>query len=116
MSEIADFAQSLLPIAGDLVLAILATALADRSPVPAPAVFSRGGRTRVGLDLSAVLAPTDPAVVFSVLREREIESRSGTILEGEAGVNDPAGSRSCWAWSSSPHTPVRRFSSWSRTS
>jgi potassium/hydrogen antiporter len=39
----------------------------------------------------AALAPTDPAVVFSVLGGREIEGRSGTVLEGEAGVNDPAG-------------------------
>jgi cell volume regulation protein A len=30
-------------------------------------------------------------VTFSVLGGREIKGRSGTILEGEAGVNDPAG-------------------------
>lgn len=41
--------------------------------------------------LGAALAPTDPAVVFSVLGRREIGGRSGTVLEGEAGVNDPAG-------------------------
>ena len=41
--------------------------------------------------LGAALAPTDPAVVFSVLGRREIDGRSGTTLEGEAGVNDPAG-------------------------
>jgi cell volume regulation protein A len=39
----------------------------------------------------AALAPTDPAVMFSVLGPREIEGRSGVTLEGEAGVNDPAG-------------------------
>jgi potassium/hydrogen antiporter len=39
----------------------------------------------------AALAPTDPAVMFSVLGRREIGGRSGTTLEGEAGVNDPAG-------------------------
>jgi potassium/hydrogen antiporter len=39
----------------------------------------------------AALAPTDPAVMFSVLGRREIEGRSGATLEGEAGVNDPAG-------------------------
>jgi cell volume regulation protein A len=39
----------------------------------------------------AALAPTDPAVVFSVLGGTEIRGRAGTILEGEAGVNDPAG-------------------------
>ncbi len=41
--------------------------------------------------VGAALAPTDPAVMFSVLGGREIEGRSGTTLEGEAGVNDPAG-------------------------
>src|SRR5919205_1041451 len=39
--------------------------------------------------LGAALAPTDPAVMFSVLANREIRGRSGTILEGESGANDP---------------------------
>jgi cell volume regulation protein A len=46
--------------------------------------------TTAGL-LGAAVAPTDPAVVFSVLGNREIEGRSGTILEGESGANDPVG-------------------------
>lgn len=41
--------------------------------------------------LAAALAPTDPAVMFSILGNREIGGRTGTILEGEAGVNDPVG-------------------------
>jgi cell volume regulation protein A len=41
--------------------------------------------------LAAALAPTDPAVMFSILGNREIGGRAGTILEGEAGVNDPVG-------------------------
>jgi potassium/hydrogen antiporter len=41
--------------------------------------------------VGAALAPTDPAVMFSVLRGKEVAGRSGTVLEGEAGVNDPAG-------------------------
>jgi cell volume regulation protein A len=41
--------------------------------------------------LGTALAPTDPAVVFSVLGRREVAGRSGTILEGEAGANDPVG-------------------------
>lgn len=41
--------------------------------------------------VGAALAPTDPAVVFSVLGGTTIHSRAGTILEGEAGFNDPAG-------------------------
>jgi cell volume regulation protein A len=48
------------------------------------------GWTLAGI-VGAALAPTDPAVVFSVLGGREIEGRAGTTLEGEAGVNDPAG-------------------------
>ena len=39
----------------------------------------------------AALAPTDPAVMFSVLGNHHIGGRSGTTLEGEAGLNDPAG-------------------------
>jgi cell volume regulation protein A len=41
--------------------------------------------------VAAAVAPTDPAVMFSVLGRREIEGRSRVVLEGEAGVNDPAG-------------------------
>lgn len=41
--------------------------------------------------LGAALAATDPAVVFSVLGKREIAGRTGTILEGESGANDPVG-------------------------
>lgn len=41
--------------------------------------------------LGAALAPTDPAVTFSVLGGREIEGRTGTILKGESGANDPVG-------------------------
>jgi cell volume regulation protein A len=45
----------------------------------------------VSLLLGAALAPTDPAVTFSVLAGKEVEGRSGTILEGESGFNDPVG-------------------------
>jgi cell volume regulation protein A len=41
--------------------------------------------------LGAALAPTDPAVMFSVLGNREVGGRTGTILEAESGVNDPVG-------------------------
>jgi cell volume regulation protein A len=46
---------------------------------------------RGALLLGAALAATDPAVVFSVLGKREISGRTGTILEGESGANDPVG-------------------------
>lgn len=54
-------------------------------------------RLLFGLDWYAALlvataiAPTDPAVVFSVLGKRQITGRSGTVLEGESGANDPVG-------------------------
>lgn len=53
--------------------------------------FLFGFEWQSSLLLGAALAPTDPAVVFSVLGRREISGRSGTILEGESGANDPVG-------------------------
>jgi len=46
---------------------------------------------RPALLLGTALAPTDPAVVFSVLGRREIAGRTGTLLEGESGANAPVG-------------------------
>jgi cell volume regulation protein A len=166
LPEITDFAGPLTLVAAGLILAVLATALTGRLPIPAPALFLAGAaiasdlfpslrdqvaiitvervavvalivilfnggrdiganrmrrslgdvtaigllgtfatagalavaaRVVLGLDwavagvLGAALAPTDPAVMFSVLGRREIGGRSGTVLEGEAGINDPAG-------------------------
>ena len=45
----------------------------------------------LALLVGTAVAPTDPAVVFSVLGQREIRGRSGTIIEGESGANDPVG-------------------------
>ncbi len=41
--------------------------------------------------VATAVASTDPAVVFSVLGERITSGGAGTILAGEAGVNDPVG-------------------------
>ena len=41
--------------------------------------------------IGAAIAPTDPAVMFSVFGDREVSGRTGTILEGESGANDPVG-------------------------
>lgn len=46
---------------------------------------------RVALLIGTALAPTDPAVVFSVLGRREVAGRTGVLLEGESGTNDPVG-------------------------
>jgi cell volume regulation protein A len=66
--------------------------------------------------LGAALAPTDPAVMFSVLGNREVGGRTGTILEGESGANDPVGialmvGLLAYATSThgSPWTTVREF-------
>ncbi|HKX14601.1 MAG TPA: cation:proton antiporter [Propionibacteriaceae bacterium] len=45
----------------------------------------------LALLVGTAVSPTDPAVVFSVLGRQEIAGRSGTILEGESGTNDPVG-------------------------
>lgn len=166
LPEITHFAGPLALIAVGLVLAVSATTLTGRVPIPAPALFLAGaalfsalapavrrdvhiitvervaivalivilfnggrdiGARRlarslgdisslgllgtfitaaalalaahviVGLGwavagvLGAAIAPTDPAVMFSVLGRQEVGGRSGTVLEGEAGINDPAG-------------------------
>ena len=41
--------------------------------------------------IGAAVAPTDPAVMFSVLGGHEVAGRSDDILKGESGVNDPVG-------------------------
>jgi len=41
--------------------------------------------------VGAAIAPTDPAVMFSVLGRREVSGNTGTILEAESGANDPVG-------------------------
>ena len=46
---------------------------------------------QLALLLGTALAPTDPAVVFSVLGSREVGGRAGVIIEGESGANDPVG-------------------------
>jgi len=77
--------------AGPIVwLGILGTAL-TAAAVAASAHFIFGFGAEASLLLGAALSPTDPAVVFSVLGRKEIGGRSGTILEGESGANDPVG-------------------------
>lgn len=81
------FRRSLVPIASLGVLGTFATA--GIVAVAAHALLGLQWIT-AGL-LGAALAPTDPAVMFSVLGNREVGGRSGTILEGESGANDPVG-------------------------
>jgi potassium/hydrogen antiporter len=160
VTELADFGLIILVVATGVMLALVASKIAERYPIPAPALFLLialaipvaiphietverigvvalivilfDGGMHIGwrrfrraivpigalgivgtlttavliaicahflLDFSwtlsgvvaAALAPTDPAVMFSILGDKEIGGESGTILEGEAGVNDPVG-------------------------
>ena len=81
------FRAAILPIASLGVLGTFATA----------GVIAAAAHYVLGLDwtsagiLGAALAPTDPAVMFSVLGKRDVGGRTGTILEGESGANDPVG-------------------------
>jgi cell volume regulation protein A len=45
----------------------------------------------LALLVGTAVAATDPAVVFSVFGRREIAGRTGVLLEGESGANDPVG-------------------------
>ncbi|MBN9605814.1 MAG: cation:proton antiporter [Actinomycetales bacterium] len=77
--------------AGAIVaLGIAGTALTALA-VAAAAHFVFGFDPIASLLLGAALSPTDPAVVFSVLGNKEIGGRAGTMLEGESGANDPVG-------------------------
>lgn len=158
MDELAEFGAVVLVVAGGVLLALVASKLSDRFPIPAPALFLLAAaaipvvvpevRTveRIGVValvvilfdggmhigwrrfrraalpiaslgilgtfataavmavcahflfgfdwttawiIGAALSPTDPAVMFSILGNKSIRGRTGTILEGESGVNDP---------------------------
>jgi len=73
-----------------LALGILGT-FATAAAIAVFAHFALGFEWILAGIVGAALAPTDPAVMFSVLGQKEVAGRSGTTLEGEAGVNDPAG-------------------------
>ncbi len=84
---IGRFRRSVAPI---LALGVLGTFLTA-------GVVALAARYLLGFDwieaglVGAAVAPTDPAVTFSVFGAREVRGRTGTILEGEAGMNDPVG-------------------------
>ena len=67
-------------IAGTLVTAA-GTAVAAR--------YVAGMSWHLALLVGTAVAATDPAVVFSVFGRREIAGRTGVLLEGESGANDP---------------------------
>ena len=69
-------------VAGTLVTAA-GTAVAAR--------YVAGMGWHLALLVGTAVAATDPAVVFSVFGRREIAGRTGVLLEGESGANDPVG-------------------------
>jgi cell volume regulation protein A len=79
------------PAAAGVVWLGTAGTLVTAAGMAAAAHLIFGFDWRAALLLGAALAPTDPAVVFSVLGRREIVGRTGTLLEAESGANDPVG-------------------------
>ena len=69
----------------------VAGTLVTAAAMAVAAHFMVGIGWRLAMLLGTALGPTDPAVVFSVLGRREIAGRTGTLLEGESGANDPVG-------------------------
>lgn len=78
----ATFPILVLGVAGTFATAGLAAVFAH---------FAFGFDWYLSLLLGTAVAPTDPTVVFSVLGRRRVAGRSGAILEGESGANDPVG-------------------------
>jgi cell volume regulation protein A len=79
------------PVAGPVVWIGVAGTFVTAAALALAAHTLFGFDWRAALLLGTALAPTDPAVVFSVLGRREIGGRTGTLLEGESGANDPVG-------------------------
>lgn len=79
------FRRAALPITSLGILGTFATA----AVIALPAHYLFGFSWTLAGVVGAALSPTDPAVMFSILGNREVGGRSGTILEGESGANDP---------------------------
>lgn len=79
------------PAAAAIIWLGVAGTAVTAAAVGAAAHFFFSFSWRSALLLGTALAPTDPAVVFSVLGRREVGGRSGVLLEGESGANDPVG-------------------------
>src|SRR5665811_1580076 len=77
--------------AAPIVIVGVAGTFLTAAAVAAVAHFGFGFNWYIALLLGTAIAPTDTAVVFSILGQREIAGRSSTILEGESGANDPVG-------------------------
>jgi cell volume regulation protein A len=83
----ARFRSAAAPIALTGVLGTFLTVVAGALLVH----FAFGFAWYVSVLVATAVAPTDPAVMFSVLGQREVSGRAGIILKGESGANDPVG-------------------------
>ena len=83
--------RRLRPTVGGVVWLGTAGTLVTAAGMAVAAHLLFGFDWRAALLIGTALAPTDPAVVFSVLGRREIVGHTGTLLEGESGANDPVG-------------------------
>jgi potassium/hydrogen antiporter len=77
--------------AGPIIWVGVAGTLVTAAGAAACAHFVAGLDWRLALLLGTAVSATDPAVVFSVFGRREIAGRTGALLEGESGANDPVG-------------------------
>lgn len=83
--------QRLRQAAGEIVLVGVVGTFLTTAATAVLAHLAFGLSWYLAVLVGTAVAPTDPAVVFSVLGQREVRGRSGTILEGESGANDPVG-------------------------
>jgi cell volume regulation protein A len=77
--------------AGAIVWTGIAGTLVTAAGTAVAARFVAGMGWHLALLVGTAVAATDPAVVFSVFGRREIAGRTGVLLEGESGANDPVG-------------------------
>jgi potassium/hydrogen antiporter len=77
--------------AGAIIWTGVAGTLVTAAGTAAAARLLTGMSWHLALLVGTAVAATDPAVVFSVFGRREIAGRTGVLLEGESGANDPVG-------------------------
>jgi cell volume regulation protein A len=81
-----------------LSIALLATVgvLLTAGMIGEAFVLAGLGPIIVGLLLGAVISPTDPSTLIPVLEQVKVPARLRTLIEAEAGFNDPTGAVLCF--------------------
>ncbi|MGH3261339.1 MAG: cation:proton antiporter, partial [Trebonia sp.] len=77
--------------AGAIVWVGIAGTVVTAAGTAVAARYVAGLSWHLSLLVGTAVAATDPAVVFSVFGRREVAGRTGVLLEGESGANDPVG-------------------------